>query len=94
MTVPLLPGVLTTPTVLPDGYGAVEIQYAADVAEDALLEALPTGSVVAWLHFRTGDGAARQTFTITTQEPARRLVFGASTPLSFEMDKGWDSYWE
>ena len=74
--------------------GTVEIQHAAGVTDKTPLEALPTGSVVAWLHFRSGNGRARQTFTITTQEPARRLVFGASTPLSFEMDKGWESFWK
>jgi hypothetical protein len=74
--------------------GAVEIQYADGVTDDTLLEALPTGSIVAWLHFRSGDGNASQTYTITTQVPARRLVFGASTPLSFEMDKWWESCWE
>ena len=74
--------------------GTVEIQYATGVTDEALLETLPTDSVIAWLHFRAADGHARRTFTITTDEPARRLVFGASTPLLFEMDKGWESFWE
>ncbi len=74
--------------------GKVEMQYATRVTDDTLLEALPTGSIVACLHFRSGDGRSRQTFTITTKAPARRLVFGAATPLSFEMDKWWNSCWE
>lgn len=74
--------------------GTVEIQYAAGVTGEALLEALPTESVVAWLHFLSGDGRARQTFTITTKAPHRSLVFGASAPLSFDMDKSWESDWE
>ena len=74
--------------------GTVEIQYAAGVTGEALLEALPTEIVVAWLHFRSGDGRARQTFTITTKAPRRSLVVGASAPLSFDMDKRWESDWE
>lgn len=74
--------------------GRVEIQYAPGVTDETLLEALPAGSIVAWLDFRSRDGRARQTFTITTKAPARRLVFGAATPLSFEMDKWWNSCWE
>jgi len=74
--------------------GTVEIQYAAGVSDEALLEALPSGGVVAWLHFQARDGYARQTFSIAMWEPGRRLVFGASTPLSFEMDKSWESFWK
>ena len=74
--------------------GTVEIQYATGVTDEALLEALTTESMVAWLHFRSDDGRARQTFTITTKAPHRSLVFGASAPLSFDMDKSWESDWE
>jgi hypothetical protein len=72
--------------------GTVEIRYAAGVTDEALLEALATESLVAWLRFRSGD--ARQTFTISTKAPDRHLVFGASPPLSFDMDKRWESDWE
>ncbi len=74
--------------------GTFQVQYVTDVTGKTLLESLATGKVIAWLHFRASDGHARQTFTITTKEPERRLVFGASTPLSFEMDKSWESFWE
>jgi hypothetical protein len=74
--------------------GTVEIQYGRGITDETLIETLPTGSVIAWLHFRAVDGNSQQSFTITTHEPARRLVFGASTPLAFEMDKAWESSWE
>ena len=74
--------------------GKVEIQYATGVTAETLLEALATESVVAWLHFQSGDGRARQTFTITTKAPNRRLLFGASARISFYMDKRWESDWE
>jgi hypothetical protein len=74
--------------------GTVEIKYAQGVTDETLLETLPTDSVVAWLHFRAGDGDGEQTFTITTREPTRRLVFGAPEPLSFEMDKSWEEFWK
>jgi hypothetical protein len=74
--------------------GTVEIQYAAGVSAETLLETLPTESDVAQLHFRAADGHAKQTFSIKTQESARRLMFVGFDPLSFEMDKGWESLWK
>jgi hypothetical protein len=74
--------------------GAVDVEYAAGVSDHTLLESLPSGTVVAWLHFRSEERKARQSFTIITKEPSRRLVFGASVPLLFEMDKAWENFWE
>jgi hypothetical protein len=74
--------------------GTVEVQYAPGVSDKTLLEALPGESVVAWLLFHSGNGKARQSFAITSIEPSRRLVFGASAPLSFGMDKSWVNFWE
>lgn len=74
--------------------GKVEIKYVAGITNETLLEELASKSVVAWLHFQSGDGRARQTFTITIIAPSRQLVFGASEPLSFNMQKYWESDWE
>lgn len=74
--------------------GAVEIEYASGVTDEVLLETLPTNSVVASLHFRAADGRVQQTFTITSDEPGRRLTFGGPATASFEMDKGWESFWK
>jgi hypothetical protein len=73
--------------------GSVEIQYPRGVTDQFLLEAMPTGTVVAWLHFRSGAGDAHATFSITSHEPSRRLEFGSSLPISFKMEKGWKELW-
>ena len=57
--------------------GTVEIRYVAPTTADTLLESLAEGATVAHLIFTSADKKDHATFSITSSERSRRLVFGA-----------------
>ncbi len=73
--------------------GTVEVRYVAPTTADTLLESLAEGATVAHLIFTSADKKAQATFSITSSERSRRLVFGAEKPLPFAMDTGWKNFW-
>ncbi|MBV9656848.1 MAG: hypothetical protein JO295_01940 [Verrucomicrobia bacterium] len=74
--------------------GTVKVRYVHPVSSDTPLESLPEDTVVAHLNFTSADHKHQATFSITSSERARRLTFGADTPLSFYMDGWWKSFWQ
>lgn len=74
--------------------GTVEVHYVGSTTPDTRLESVKEGAIVAHLAFTSDDHKHTATFSITSSEQKRRLVFGANKPLSFYMDTGWQSYWE
>ena len=73
--------------------GTVEVRYVAPTAADTLLESLAEGATVAHLVFTSADKKGHATFSITSSERSRRLIFGDEKPLPFAMDTGWKNFW-
>jgi hypothetical protein len=73
--------------------GSVEVRYVAPVTRGTLLESVAEGATVAQLVFTSADHKHQATFSITSSERERRLVFGADKPLSFQMDTSWKNFW-
>jgi hypothetical protein len=73
--------------------GTVEVRYVAPITRDTVLESVGEGATIARLVFRSADHKHTATFSITSSERARRLVFAADKPLSFYMDTSWKNFW-
>lgn len=73
--------------------GTVEVRYVHPVAAETLLESVVEGTTIAHLVFTSKDSKHHATFSITSSERSRRLVFGADKPISFYMDSGWRNFW-
>lgn len=73
--------------------GTVEVRYVAPITSATLLESVAEGTTIAHLVFSSADHKHQATFSITSSERARRLVFGSDKPLTFYMDTSWKSFW-
>lgn len=73
--------------------GVVEVHYAASIVPSTLLESVPEGAIVATLVFKSADRKDQATFSITSSELGRRLDFRSDKPLTFNMNKSWESHW-
>jgi hypothetical protein len=73
--------------------GTVEVQYVGSISPDTLLESTEEGTTVAHLVFTSADHKHAATYSITSSERDRRLVFKADKPLSFYMDTSWKNFW-
>ncbi len=73
--------------------GTVEVHYAVSVTPSTLLESVQKGTVVAKLVFNSANQQGQSTFSITSSELGRRLDFSAEKPMSFRLNKPWESYW-
>ena len=73
--------------------GTVEVRYVAPITPVTLLESVAEGATIAHLVFGSADHKHQATFSITSSERARNLVFGSDKPLTFYMDTSWRSFW-
>lgn len=71
--------------------GKVAIRYADGIGPETKLENLPEPALIAHLTFTSVDGKAEATYQIISS--GRRLTFASDEPLSFDMDRSWNNFW-
>lgn len=71
--------------------GTVGIRYAEGIGPDTLLEDLPEPALIAHFTFTSVDGKTQATYQIISS--GRNLTFTSDEPLSFEMYRSWNNWW-
>ena len=73
--------------------GNVRVYFPKGINLETKLESLSDNCVVATIEFISTDGKSRSKFNVLSNSSKMRLAFQADN-ITFEMDKGWSSYWK
>lgn len=73
--------------------GRFGVRFADGYNAETKLETLKDGTLLCHVGFSPDDGSPQQVLWIKSWFFKRQLTFGADKPLTFELEKWWDNYW-
>ena len=73
--------------------GKIRVNYSKGITAESVIEQLPHDTQLAEIEFIADDESVSTTFYIKSNDEFMRLEFKSDSRLPFQMDKGWEHYW-